>query len=76
MNPQNSLCGVKLVKRRFRLVLGIAFAALGADLFVTSLIAALDGRSVRWVALIPFGVFGLFMVIAGTAMCFEKKRGS
>ena len=72
MNPQNSLCGVKLVKSRFRLGLGIVFAALGAYLFIGSLITALVDQSNRWIALREFGAVGFLIVIAGTAMCFEK----
>jgi hypothetical protein len=63
---------MKLVKRRFRLVLGILFAALGAFLFVGSLIAAMIVQTNRWAAMEEFGVEGVLIIIAGTAMCFEK----
>ena len=63
---------MKLVKRRFRLVLGVSFAALVAYLFIGSLIAALVEQNQRWIAMIEFGIFGFIFVIAGAAMCFEK----
>jgi hypothetical protein len=63
---------MKLVKRRFRLVLGISFAALGAYLFFGSLVFALMGQDNRWLAMREFGGFGFLIVIAGTAMCVER----
>jgi hypothetical protein len=64
---------MKMVKRRFRLVLGISFAALGAYLFVGSLIAAFVEQVNRWAAMQEFGVMGVLIVIAGIAMCVEKN---
>jgi hypothetical protein len=63
---------MKLVKRSFRMVLGMAFAAIGAFLFIGSLIVAFIDQIRPWTAMCEFGVFGIFIVIAGTAMCFEK----
>jgi len=64
---------MRLVKRRFRLILGVSFAALGACLFIGSLIAAFIDQINPWASMIQFGVLGFFIVIAGTAMCFEKS---
>lgn len=63
---------MKIVKRKFRLILGILFAALGVFLFIGSLVAALMDQINPWAAMCEFGIFGIFIVIAGTAMCFEK----
>jgi len=71
-NPQSIVRAMKLIKRRFRLALGTSFAALGAFLFVGSLIAALTQQTNQWAAMREFGVFGVLIVIAGTAMCFER----
>lgn len=71
---------MKLVKRKVRLVLGITFASLGLFLFVASLIVLIMGFWInagppgeKWKAMEEFGVFGILITIAGTAMCIEKK---
>jgi hypothetical protein len=71
-NPQSIVHGMKLVKRQFRLALGISFATLGVYLLVGSLIAALTEQTNQWAAMREFGVFGVLIIVAGTAMCFER----
>jgi multisubunit Na+/H+ antiporter MnhG subunit len=66
---------MKIVKRRFSLVLGIVFSLLGAFLFMGSLLVGLLNLDPahRWIAMEEFGGIGLMIVIAGAAMCFEKN---
>jgi hypothetical protein len=66
-----SVWTLQLVKRKFRLVLGLVFAGLGAFLFIGSLIAGFALN--EWRGMEEFGVFGILFCIGGTAMCFEKN---
>lgn len=63
---------MQLVKRKFRLGLGIIFSGLGAFLFIGSLIAGFAVN--EWKGIEEFGIFGLFFCLFGAGMCVEWNR--